>query len=195
MTGTHFPNWDDSKRGLLISAAEGVTVAATAGVIYLLTEKYEADVAICKPEEAIAPRFPAILVSDGDPWAPFAEQSSVPWGEIPFWFELYPSQSPNPLTSVPVAPPSASQPLSDSHGGRRAFERPGGQTTARQLADGYTGGKPASGRGLHRLLNELTRNEQPAPKWVEPVGASHPPCTKLARLSCQQHKRRNGVVE
>ena len=69
------------------------------------TGKYEADVAICKPEQAIAPRFPALLVDDGVPWAPFAEQGGVPWGEIPFWFELFPGQSPNPLTSVPVAPP------------------------------------------------------------------------------------------
>ena len=80
-------------------------MTATAGVIYLLTDKYEADVAICKPEQAIAPRLPALLVDDGVPWAPFAEQGGVPWGEIPFWFELFPGQSPNPLTSVPVAPP------------------------------------------------------------------------------------------
>lgn len=29
LTGTHFPNWDGSKRGLIISAAKEVTVAAT----------------------------------------------------------------------------------------------------------------------------------------------------------------------
>jgi hypothetical protein len=69
MTGTHFPSFDGRRRGLLVSTAEGVNVASTAGVIYLLTDKYEADVAICRPEQAIAPRFPALLVDDDDPCA------------------------------------------------------------------------------------------------------------------------------
>ena len=45
------------------------------------------------------------------------------------------------------------------------------------------GRKPKDAKGFHRLLKELSRNEQPAPKWVEPAGASRAPCTKPATLS------------
>ena len=101
MTGTHFPGLDGRSRGLLVSTAEGVTVAATAGVIYLLTTKYDADVAICRPEQAIASRFPVLLVDDGDPWAPLPLRAVCPGGRSRSGSSCFPASLP---TRSPACP-------------------------------------------------------------------------------------------